>query len=308
MASRGFRMAAVSSLAILLVAGCRDEPTRPPFREDDLREALTASLAASLGSDGRFMFGPDAQGAGEIGERRARELAVAYWRSYESTLRIARARDRGAPISAHLTTCSRAFYVESAYESLPSAIPREFRRAFGAQWIVGLCSGQEQQVAISVSAEAMDLQIRGDGKLAGVSGGDFFSVGVAPGANLPALPELGAVTTSKLVGRRVATAPVLRRPGSFFSAFYSKWVYGLEAETTVRGVTSGELRSVDRLAFGPATDMRFPQVMASNPAFDAADRIEQLRFFDPNNTLRQFPLTRRADVPAQWEIVRRGQP
>lgn len=286
-----------------LVACAELSPTAPTVSPDDVRRSVTPAIAEILSADGEFVFSEVAMRAGEISGARARELAHAYWRTFERSTRHMASGQRGVPLAASLSVCPRVFYAPSAYEEFPSELPQEFRRAFGAQWLAGLCHGSEQQVAISIAAGAIDLRLLEDGRIGNARSGDFFMLGVVPGATVPATPELGAVVTARKFGSRVAEVPVLRRPASRLSALDSKWVYRLDRPTDVIGDDSRVVRRSRELTFGFYKGIRNLQVLDENPVFAGTPRQEQVQVPTSGSMMLDFVLTRRADVPARWEVV-----
>lgn len=297
-------MRSVFALLAVALTGCHDQSTQPLFRTQDLLDAVTPSVAARISASGEFLFVRDSGIAGEITESRAREIAVAYWRSYESTLRITLARDRGAGIAATLSVCPRAYYAESGVEPVDPDMPQEYRRAFGAVWLVGLCSSTEQQVAVSISAEATSLQIRPDGRLSNAQSGDFFSMGVPRGMAVPALPEYGAVSIAREFGERVSAIPVLQRRGGQTSGLDSYWLVPIESASQAIGVESGSVRTVSVLRFGCYNGCRTPRVVDTDPRSADEPRDQTFRVYLFSDTVyRDFIVTRRADVPAKLEPV-----
>jgi hypothetical protein len=175
-------------------------PTATSVTPAQLAAAVTGAAADSIDQAGLFLLADRTRKDGtEITEQRARELAIAYWKTIEQELRIRAKRDRGGvPLSASLRLCPRAFYAESGYDPLPPDLPVEMRRGLGPQWLLGLCDGNTQELAISVSSEATDLGVRADGTISILKSGDFWDVGVPPGGRIPAWPENAVVAAAGL--------------------------------------------------------------------------------------------------------------
>lgn len=315
------RRARVRHLQTLILLGaivsvpisCQSEPpTAPPVAKQVtatlLRSAVTDEVAGQIDESGQFVFETPRPGERpEITEQRARQLAVAFFKTREKTLRDRLPRDRGgAALSTRLSVCPRAFYAESGYERLPDDLPNEFRRAFGAKWIVGLCSGSEQQVVIAVAAEGTDLRVQSDGTLEEINGGDFEVMGVPLGSRIPALPENGAVSVSA-PGFRVKALPALQRRANSRTAFVAEWVFQIERAGLVRGQVTGVQRTVDTLRYGPYAKIGDEQATDESPDFRDFPFVETLRVQTSETTERTWTLRRRSDVPYRVEPIIREQ-
>lgn len=229
------RRTAMLALAPLIVAAaaCADAlPPAPTQNAGSLRASLTPEVFALLNERGEF---PEEAlvGASHVGlsAHQAKSLAVAFWTTHEKFVRPYAERDRGAPIAASgLKACPRAHLAESAYEPAGADIPEQIRRSLGDQWLVGLCAGNEQQVAIAVSVSATNVTVE-QGRLGplmrGARSGDFKVMGVRAGAEVPLPPERTVLGAAAMTGRRVASAPRLVRRPMPKSAFTSVWSIGL---------------------------------------------------------------------------------
>ena len=231
-------------LLALTLGACFDRPPTAPegVSPSQVRAAVTEDVAASLNQSGQFQL-PLAS-YGEINDGQARQLAIAYWKTYSPTIRQGAAWDRDAPVAKDLRPCGRVYYAESAYEPLPEDTPDEFRRANGSQWLVRFCSGSEQQLVIAVAADARNLVIARDGRITNARGGDFLALGVYAGSTVPMDPETAVVEAARDLGVRVAGVPVLRRPAQRFAAAHSAWSFPVESSQIVRGDRSGVEREV----------------------------------------------------------------
>lgn len=295
----------ITTLALVSLGACSDDlPTAPRVSRSELHAALTPAAAARLNESGHFAFEDPIPvgGASWVTRVQARQLAWAFWRTFETDLRRYAAQDRGGSIAANLAICPRVYFVESGYGVFPVELVREYRRGYGASWIVGLCHGAEQQVAISVSVESTDIVVDAEGRVNGILPGDFALVGVVPGVTVPTEPEYGAVFSSSRAHRRVDGVPRLTRNGNRASPFTAIWTYDLESAVSLRGTTSGVERSrlvVGIGKWGSQTDTR---MLDWNPDSAAVVREETFYFF-VNGTPSTLVVTRRADVPASWEPV-----
>lgn len=291
---------------------CDAEPLAPAAKTvsaTQLAVAVTGAAADSIDAAGQFLLADRTRQDGtEITEQRARELALAYWKTIEQELRIRAKRDRnGVPLSASLQVCPRAFYAESGYDPLPPDLPVEMRRLLGPVWLLGLCNGRMQELAISVSSEATDLGVRADGTISILKSGDFWDVGVPVGARIPAWPENAAVAAAA-PGYRVSGVPFLRRRARNQAMFFADWYYPIEQEGEVRGVNSGVRRRVSALLFGVYSSFSDVRVLDADPDFADESRVEVATVSLGGGNVRQVPITRRADVAFWIEPIVRVAP
>ncbi len=306
----GVVLMALGGLAATLA--CAGEPLAPAastVTAGQLAAAVTGTVADSIDAAGQFVLADRMRDDGtEITEQRARELAIAYWKTIEQELRIRAKRDRyGVPLSARLRICSRAFYAESGYDSLPTDLPVEMRRGLGPQWLLGLCNGDNQELAISVSSEATDLSVRADGTISILKNGDFWDVGVPVGVRIPAWPENAAVAAAA-PGYRVSGVPVLRRRARNQVMFIADWYFPIEQEGEIRGLVSGVSRRVSALQFGIYSSFSDVKVLDAHPDFADESRVEVARVSLGGGNVRLVPITRRADVAFWIEPVVRVVP
>jgi hypothetical protein len=293
----------VGTASGLLLSGCADNDlTAPTVSATQVVGSVTPELAAALDENGRFVFGAPAGGdVPWISADRARELAVAYVKGYGPAARRYWTEDRGAGIAERLTPCRRVFLAESGYDPFPAELIREYRRAFGATWLVSFCSGGEQQVAIAVSVESTDLTIDEDGVVRGVKSGDFWSTGVPSGTQFPVEPELGSVDIAGTVSSRVSALPRYRRLANRYSAFSGIWTYQLESGVRLRGTRSGvdiDTTVVDFSRWASVRDLR--PVMANQDSTGKA-RSEVFAVSTDGVTWANVEVTRRVDVPVSLE-------
>jgi hypothetical protein len=174
-------------IAVAALSSCSDDgPTHPRVTRSQLVAALTADAADRLDADGQFVFDapvPDGS-AMWVTKAEARQLALAFWNTFETDAREIAADDRGAPIARNVQVCPRTFFAESGYDPIAPEVVRAYRRTFSASLLVGLCDGSEQQVAIAVSVESTDLVLDVNGRVQGVVSGDFLLAGVVRGTSI----------------------------------------------------------------------------------------------------------------------------
>lgn len=297
-------------LAIASIGGglaCSEPLTVHRVSESELLASLTPEAASALDGDGKFIL-PTGGGAGsgEISAERAKELALAIWQSHSAFLLSYAEADRGAPIaSADLVPCPRAYYAESAHEPLGETYPSSLRRHFGAQWLVGLCHGSEQQVAVAIAATATNLnyeRLGGRIRFQGARSGDFMFIGVKPGASIPIAPEVAVVLAASATERRAASVPVLRRRAAPHSALNSTWSVELEQPIDVRGKASDVHRSVREIAVGHFEGWMTPKLAVEHPGGASSSISESVTIRDrTTGSERQFQLRRRSAVPKRLE-------
>lgn len=290
-------------LSAVIAAGClRDVPTEPRGTLDQLSAALTPAAYAALGADGRFDF-PTPVAAGEpmIGESRAKELALAFFKSrgpwIAQSSRIL--DDRAGGIDSDLAPCGRAYLMESAYEQpLAPEFPENVRWERGAKWIVRLCKGDEQQLAVAIPVRAIALQVAADGGFAPGTDIPFLCYrGVEEGVLVPPSPEVGAVAVSRALRTRISAPPVLRRiRGRGCQAdFGAVWHFDLEREVEVRGVESRYPRTISVAGYA------FPTVLAFY--YDIPRWWNYNVVVSPNPWYANQPVEEEAEYylgPSQW--------
>jgi hypothetical protein len=295
----------VGIASALMLSACTDKDiTAPRVNAKQVISSVTPELAAQLDANGKFVFA--APSGGEvpwITADRARELAVGYWTGYGEGLR------RNLGVAENLVPCRRVFFAESAYEEFPPDLTRTSRRSYGPSWIVSLCRGNEQQVAIAVSVLSADLTVDELGIVRGVQSGDFQADAVPVGTTFPLEPELGAVQIAEATGARVSATPRYVRQAKRSNSFSGIWRYPLESTVRLRGVFSGRDIDTDLVAFTRWSSMYDLRPVAANPDSASVERSELLTILVNGTTQTVFEIVRRADVPASVEaVIRRGNP
>ncbi len=291
---RGCTSRGIVHLVLAVAVGaCSSDAVAPPaLTSSELRASVTAEVASTISSTGQFRLpsgGGDA--AGEISEARAKAVALAFWQDQDHLVRPYAEHDRGARIAgADLKPCPRAYYTESAYDAPPAGARRSIVRSTGAQWVVGLCAGREQQVVITVAATAVDLVLAPDApRLRAWRSGDIMYAGVPQGVEMPVSPELAAVAAAAATGRRLTRAPKLVRRPVPYSGIASVWTLELDAPVRMRGSDRDEGSDESKLVFGYLTDLRSPTLgIIRSDASNASDAEQQRGVF----------LRRRVSAPA----------
>lgn len=300
--TRSLRLLLIIAL-VPFAASCTDEPlTAPTVSQEELVAAVTPGLVAGLDENGKFVFAePSPTDVPWISAGRARQLAVAYVKGYGPAARRYWIEERKAGVAERLTPCRRVFLAESGYEPFPVNLAREYRRTFGATWIVSFCSGSEQQVAVAVSVESTDLNIDQDGIVVGVKVGDFWAAGVPVGTNFPVEPELGAVDVATMVNARVSALPRYRRLADRYSAFSGIWSYQVESSVRIRGERSGVELDTNVVDFSRWASLRdFRPVMANQDSIGKS-RSESFTVSSDGVNFTSVEVFRRVDVPVSLE-------
>lgn len=296
-------------VGITAIVSCSEPLSAPKVSTSDLIASLTPEAASSLNNSGEFIVAGSADaGSTEISSDRARELALAIWQSHEAFVRTYAEADRGAPIArSGLEACPRAYYAESAHEPLDESFPQQIRRHYGAQWLVGLCHGGEQQVAIAIAATATNLTyVRSGGRVRflGARSGDFTFLGVQPGSRIPVVPEVAVVLAARETGRRIAKAPKLQLRAAPHSALNSVWTVELENAVESRGMSSNTRRAVREISIGHFDGWIVPRLAVSHPGASNADVTEKVVIRDHiTGSDRSFNLRRRNGVSKRLEPV-----
>lgn len=293
----------VGAATALALSACSDEIlTAPTVSANQVVASVTPDLAAQLDGDGRFVFGtPAPADVPWITADRARELAVAYVKGYGPAARRYWIEDRDAGVAEQLRPCRRVFLAESGYDQFPADLLREYRRAFGATWLVSFCSGGEQQVAIAVSVESTDLTIDEGGIVRGVKSGDFWSTGVPVGTQFPVEPELGSVDIAGTVSSRVSALPRYRRLANRYSAFSGIWTYQVESSVQMRGDRSGVDIDTNMVDFSRWTSVRDLRPVMANQDSIGKSRSELFAVSTDGVNWTNVEVFRRVDVPVSLE-------
>lgn len=295
----------IGSVSAFFLNGCADtEITAPKVNASQVVASVTPQVAAQLDASGKFVFAvPENGDVPWITAQRARDLAVAYWKGYGPSVRSALAEERDANVSANLVPCRRVFLAESGYEAFALDVHPAVRRTFGPVWLVSLCHGSEQQVAVAISVEAVDVTIDDGGIIRGLHSGDLASVAVPVGTQFPLEPELGAVSVAQKVDARVSAVPVYRRKARKSDAFSGIWTYSLESSVPLRGAKSGADIDTNAVGFARWESMYNLRPVTANPDSASAERAESTSIRPDGQTPIVYQMLRRLDVPASLEAI-----
>jgi len=207
---------AVLGLAVFLSASCSDssESTADPTLEGIYASVVGPALSG-LDQNGVFQLTPAAPvSPQEIREGEARDLAIAYVKTFGPFMRAALEKQHGRPIDFQaLVVCGRAFYAETPYEPFPDEVAdfgTPLRTVYGSWWIFGFCN-ERGQLQISEAVPAITRARIVDGQLRDLSGTDQFMRGVPQGWDSPVglSPERAVVRAATRTARKVKAVPRL---------------------------------------------------------------------------------------------------
>lgn len=293
----------VGTISALLSSACADEPlAAPTVSQSAVVASVTPEVAAMLDGNGRFVFAPPAAAdVPWISAGRARDLAVAFWKGYGPSLKGTMEEERDAGVADNLTPCRRVFLAESAYEPFAAEVSAVTRRTYGAKWLVSLCHGSEQQIAIAVAVEATNLTIDAGGIARGVRPGDFSVDGVPVGTTYPLEPELGTVGVAEKTTVRVSEIPRYRRRAHLYSALSGLWTYQVESSVRMRLDRSGAEVDTNWVGFFRWNSTYDLRPVASNPDSMGTSRSEFIPDSPDGIRFTTVEILRRSDVPVWLE-------
>jgi hypothetical protein len=232
--------------AALSAAACErftDSPTEA--RMPDVSPYVTASLAEQLTPEGRFRFPPPKapDDVPIITEQRARELAVAYMRTWGGYRRGEWAYERGAPLpSGDVVPADRIFFAETPHARFPDTYHPASKRMYGPMYVVPMEASGELVAYLAISAYGTDLGIRADGTIESprLGGSYFFAAAVAPNPSQkrfrfePVGPEEAVERVSRAAGARAALPPKLILQNAGWHPATALWKVTLDRPVKVR--------------------------------------------------------------------------
>jgi hypothetical protein len=327
-ASRRITTAVILTLAL---AACTNdkEITSPETRvsRSALLEALTPTLAQSVGADGRFQVAaPLVTGRRQITGRQAGLLAIAVAKYNMPYLDTYWTAQRGGPIDYQkLTLCEDPLYAVSPFERLANDVTTEqahpIQKAIGPFFLVRLCgTAGDPQVKVAVSAYSTDPGInrRGEVIFPAIGGGDFLTAAIPIGQPANEMPsaEEATVLAANFTGRKVAAVPELVVP--FFkddNPLGARWRLRLETPALMRTRTGQEVEASEVYVSGLRRDDKQGSQTwtadADQPS-EVSVRYMPLTFVGENINAytkrqqaetRMVPVLRRQDVPVQFSAI-----
>lgn len=279
-----FRLSLVTLAFLTLVqVGCGSNDAATSPESNGFRQYLTADAARNVGSSQTFtLSATQADPQGELGERQANEIAVAFTREFGPLGRDTYEGQHSGPIDfALLHPCGRTLYARSSYEPMERTVDPGIRFEFGSWWIIGMCSaGTRPDFAVAVSSLATDLRTSGDHVVfPPIFGREIVATGVPIGweSQLPITPEAAATMVATRGRTLVAQVPELIAPagrdGGPFAAFWRIGIatpIDLIGQESHRRVHSGDVYvgvmggwKQDRHAMKSSADMQLP--LSSQP-------------------------------------------
>lgn len=203
-------------LPMVLLLSCGEQPVVPGQSTLlPLDQLVVGEAAANLTDEDLFRsVRPSVlHGRELISEDRARELAVAYVRTF-GPMNRSWERERGSAIDvSSLKADDRVYFADTPHGALPDSAGIGSHRSFGPYYLITFRERDEAVLVVAVSAWATDLRIDGRGNVVtpGVSGSEFYSVGLRPALQhlQSATPEEIVQVTGTLLGVRVAQVPRL---------------------------------------------------------------------------------------------------
>lgn len=292
------------TFSLALCAACTDTLAAPPDARI-LLTSVTGDAAHAIDGNGHFVLRQNVAPE-EITEAQAKQIAAAMWHDVGPLLRPTLEQDRGGTINADaLQPCARAYYALSAYSAIPDDGSMALRKAVGSQWLVGLCSGDVEQVVVAVSASATDVRL-GQGRIQLLDPGvaNFFSMGVPIGTQIPMPPELVADFVAKSTGQRVALVPQLLMRPHPKGAVVALWQITLAGTVRLTGGISGLTEARQTVFAGPANGWAEPALASAQAGLPDAGGPTVIESRNPKTqAVSRMNLTRRPGIPQAFELV-----
>ncbi|WP_420126813.1 hypothetical protein [Longimicrobium sp.] len=262
------------AIAVTILTGC--EATESTVggltpAPTDTHRFVTATAAASLGPDGRFVLAaPSAPGDRPIiSAERAGELALASVRTWGPSLHRAWEQDRGGPIDlASLRVGGRILFARSPYGKFPDGYHPAFARTYGPYYLVTLYSGSHPVLLITVAAYNEEARIDEKGLVRRPvqSGAEFFSMGLPANEDEFRLvsPEAAVEEVGRVTGARVTSTPELVRLGMPYHPATAVWKLTLDRDVPVQARGKGSTHRVRELYVGPVRSRRLMTAVRGN--------------------------------------------
>lgn len=235
--------------ASLLLSGCERGAVSSPesLAAGDIRTLVTPELSSSLSRGGSFtLSAPPADT--RVSPDRAREMAVAFARTFGPSLRGSLERQHGRPIDFdRLRVGSPPYFAATPYEPLSQDVHPGLRNHYGPYYLIYLVAPDDAPalvVAISGSTEAWIEN--GRVRLPLNYGADFHVEGVAPGAGFatPLSPEQAVRRVGEATGARITAVPELLLADREYNPFHSRWRVTLDRPVVARTRGTGDGRQL----------------------------------------------------------------
>lgn len=277
--------------------GCNEQGAAPePLWPEDVRPYLTAATAAELTPEGRFVLPPPPpEPYPQITAEQARELAVAWARTFGRYHSKYLERDHGGPIDFFgLEAAAPPYYAASSYEPVgPEAHPG-MRNSFGPYFLVYLVDNGRPIINLAVAAFTESTVEQGEMRMVVSKGGDFIHEAVPEGQGfvMPLSAERAAQIAAEATGSLVAAVPELVLPELRYSAHHARWKVLLDRPVNARLIRTGTVRMTSEVYVGLRGEVTIPAVV--QPPGSAV--------YDPSRRV-QVQIRRRAGRPVLFERV-----
>jgi hypothetical protein len=275
----------------------------------DVTQYVTGAAAQNLDSNGHFALSqpPHPDGRPIIDADRAKELAMAFVRTWAPWLRRGLEKDRDGPINfAALKPDARVYFAEAPYSPFPEGFHPAFVRGHGSYFVVTLKDGAEPVMVVSVAAHTTEIKIDSRGELEPevFGGNEFVATAIARVENVgwgyrPTNPEQAVDRVGRATGARTAEVPHLIHVHAFMSPAPSRWRLELDRPVNVRTRAAGHARNGIRTIYvGPQN--RLYVAAAEQPS---ESTFEALLFPEASGQPRTAMVTLRLLRPTVFEEV-----
>lgn len=263
------------ALCVLSLSACEDPELVTPVPvplSAEIQRYVTGEAAQGLNAQGQFDLTVAEAGSStssrSISPSRARDLALAFVRTWGSVYQPLWEKERGGAVDAgSLEPHPRVYRAETPYGSFPTGFHPAFARAFGPWYLVSMVSGEEPVLLVAVSAYATDLKIDGHGYLVEplLSGNDLvtWTISASPKGYRPATPEQAVALVGRATGARTERVPELWLLDSSHHPGSAVWRTALDRTVQVRPRSGEPPRQVRELFVGPGGRLFTPS--ASQP-------------------------------------------
>ncbi|MEW5927549.1 MAG: hypothetical protein AB1941_08690 [Gemmatimonadota bacterium] len=254
-AARRTLLGAALLAGALSLPSCEQGALASPERlaAGDIRSFVTPELSSGLSRDGSFTL-PAPPAGTRVSPDGAREMALAFARTFGPSLRGTLERQHGRPIDFdRLHVGSPAYFAATPYEPLPPDVHPGLRNAYGPYYLLYLAAADDVPalvVAISASTEAWIEN--GRVRLPLNYGNDFYVEGVALGDGFvkPLSPEQAVRRVGEATGARITAVPELLLPHHDYHAVYARWRVTLDRPVAARSRGTGEVHQMRELYVG----------------------------------------------------------
>lgn len=244
-----------------------------------------------------------------ITEEHARDLAMAWIRTWRPWIQRDEERERGAKIDWSNLRPGRTFFAQTPYGPVPDRYHPAHQRMFGPFYVVLIMDGDDLVLIASVSAYNQETRIDEKREIQRpVQSGEevvLSTVPIAPRNGrgyVPVLPEQAAARFGRLTGARTAHVPELVQQGAtneLYLPSYSLWRLRLDREVALRGPGENGRRLRTREVFAGPNDRYYVPAPAQPQQVQLVARLRQ----EPSDPLMSEALTVPLVAPLVYEQV-----